>query len=299
MKINSIIIQSLFASLFLSMGLFSCSSAGKNIYSEDTNVAGSSKTGNNKKDKQQTIVAGKLTDKVFNVPSAFTSVKSTGPVDIVFTQSANSADFSVKGRIPENIIEKMEVYVDEGVLHVSVKSGNHRIVYSNASHPTIYITNKSLKEVSTSGSGDFTINGNLQASDGFLIDSSGSSDFESGTIFTNGKDITIKMKGSGDIELKGVETKNLMVNISGSGDFDCYRIKSDKVSVNVSGSGDVEIGGTCADVSLSVTGSGDIDAKALKATSGKASVTGSGNIGCNVEELTKTVSGSGKISNRK
>ena len=67
-------------------------------------------------------------------------------------------------------------------LCISMKPGTYENLVVNGESPTVYITNKNLKDVSASGSGDFTVNGDLTAPDGFTVRSSGSSDFKCGVI---------------------------------------------------------------------------------------------------------------------
>lgn len=241
---------------------------------------------------------GKMTDHKFDVSSDFDSIISKGFVDVVFTQSDKEDDFEVRGRLPENLIKKMNIEVSGGTLYISMKSGSYENIVVHGEAPTIYVSNKTLKDVSSSGSGDFTVNGNLNASDGFSVRSSGSSDFKCGVIKADSKDVTVSTSGSGDIELAGVEAYVFMVHISGSADVDCGTAKTKICSIDIKGSGDVKINGSTESVNFSIAGSGDIDAGDFKADTGKASVAGSGDIHCNVERLSDRVRGSGDIHNK-
>ncbi len=239
-----------------------------------------------------------MTDHKFDVSSDFDSIISKGFVDVVFTQSDKEDDFEVRGRLPENLIKKMNIEVSGGTLYISMKSGSYENIVVHGEAPAIYVSNKTLKDVSSSGSGDFTVNGNLNASDGFSVRSSGSSDFKCGVIKADSKDVTVSTSGSGDIELAGVEAYVFMVHISGSADIDCGTAKTKICSIDIKGSGDVKINGSTESVNFSIAGSGDIDAGDFKADTGKASVAGSGDIRCNVERLSDRVRGSGDIHNK-
>ncbi|WP_301194840.1 GIN domain-containing protein, partial [Duncaniella muris] len=133
----------------------------------------------------------KMTDHKFDVSSDFDSIISKGFVDVVFTQSDKEDDFEVRGRLPENLIKKMNIEVSGGTLYISMKSGSYENIVVHGEAPAIYVSNKTLKDVSSSGSGDFTVNGNLNASDGFSVRSSGSSDFKCGVIKADSKDVTV------------------------------------------------------------------------------------------------------------
>lgn len=282
-------------------GMASCNINGRNIsivngevYVDGVHYVPESEAGG----EHKPFTPGKMTDHKFNVSSDFDAIVSKGFVDVVFTQSDEDDDFEVIGHLPENLIPKMTIEVSGGTLYISMKPGSYENIVVNGESPTIYITNKNLKDVSASGSGDFTVNGDLIAPDGFTVRSSGSSDFKCGVIRAYKKDVTISTSGSGDIEMAGVEAYIFMVHISGSADVDCGIAQTKICSIDIKGSGDVKISGSTDSVNFSIAGSGDIDAGNFKAETGKASVAGSGDIRCNVERLSDRVRGSGDIHNK-
>lgn len=239
---------------------------------------------------------GKTVEHVFDVPSSFTSIFAKGFIDVVFQQT--EADFEVRGLIPENLIEKMDIHVEDDTLFISMKPGTYDFISINGSTPTIFVSNKVLKDVSSSGSGNFTIKGDLEILEGgFSFRNSGSGDFKSGTIKT-AREVSISTSGSGNVELKGAESTLFIAYISGSANVDCGKVDAKICSIEIKGSGDVKISGSVDSVEFSIAGSGDIDAGNLKAKTGKASVAGSGDIRCNVERLSDRVRGSGDIHNR-
>jgi len=67
------------------------------------------------------------------------------------------------------------------------------------------------------------------------------------------------VKGSGDIEVKNVETKNLEVEVRGSGDIRLINVNGDKANFSIKGSGDI-VGRKVVfeSKSKSIKGSGDI-----------------------------------------
>lgn len=239
----------------------------------------------------------KMIDHKFDVSSDFDTIISKGFVDVVFKQSENDGDFEVRGRLPENIVKKMNLEVSGRTLYISMKPGAYENLVVHGEALTIFVTNKMLKDVSSSGSGDFTVSGDLNANDGFTVRNSGSGDFKCGVIKAGKKDVTISTSGSGDVEIEGVESYIFMVHISGSVDVDCGTVKTKICSIDIKGSGEVKIEGSTDSVDFSIAGSGDIDAGNFKAESGKASVAGSGDIRCNVERLSDRVRGSGDIHN--
>lgn len=73
------------------------------------------------------------------------------------------------------------------------------------------------------------------------------------------KDLEITVSGSGDIDTRELEAEDAMVTVSGSGDVKVYASQS--LDAYVAGSGDVSYYGDPEDVSTSVSGSGDIKKK--------------------------------------
>lgn len=284
-------------------GMASCNLNGRNIsiingevYVDGIHYVPESGAGTGEDYKPFT--PGNMTDHKFDVSSDFDSIMSKGFVDVVFTQSDRDEDFEVKGRLPENLIKKMNIEVSGGTLYISMKPGACENLVVHGEALTIFVTNKMLKDVSSSGSGDFTVDGDLNATDGFTVRNSGSGDFKCGVIKAGKKDVTISTSGSGDVEIEGVESYIFMVQISGSADVDCGTVKTKICSIDIKGSGEVKIKGSTDSGDFSIAGSGDIDASNFKAKSGKASVAGSGDIRCNVERLSDRVRGSGDIHNK-
>lgn len=248
--------------------------------------------------KDKPFTPGKMVEHKFDVPSDFTAIASKGFMDVIFRQSDKDEDFEVRGRIPENLIDRMDVRVDGDTLYITLKNGVYDMTYTGET-PTIYVTNKILKDVTSAGSGDFTISGDLKVAEGgFAVRNSGSGDFSSGKLKAAKSSVSLSTSGSGDIDIEGVEAHVFMVHISGSADVDCGEVTTKISAIDIKGSGDVKISGTTDSVEFAIAGSGDIDAGGFKAKTGKASVAGSGDIRCNVEHLSDRVRGSGDIRNR-
>ena len=240
---------------------------------------------------------GKMVEHTFEVSNDYDSIMSRGFMDVVFKQVDKDEDCGVTGHLPENLIQKMEVRVEAGTLIISMKPGSYNLNLPVT--PTIYVCNKAIKDVSSSGSGDFTIEGSLDTNGkDFSARTSGSSDFKSGKIKAAKANVSINSSGSGDIDIEGADCQIFLVGISGSADVDCGIVNSKMCSISIKGSGDVSISGKTDTVEFSIAGSGDIQAEGFKAKSGKASVAGSGDITCNVERLSDRVRGSGDINNR-
>ena len=240
---------------------------------------------------------GKMVEHTFEVSNDYDSIMSRGFMDVVFKQVDKDEDCGVTGHLPENLIQKMEVRVEAGTLIISMKPGSYNLNLPVT--PTIYVCNKAIKDVSSSGSGDFTIEGSLDTNGkDFSARTSGSSDFKSGKIKAAKANVSINSSGSGDIDIDGADCQIFLVGISGSTDVDCGTVNAKISSISIKGSGDESIRGKTDSVEFAISGSGDIQAGGFKAKSGKATVAGSGDITCNVERLSDRVRGSGDINNR-
>lgn len=285
-------------------GMASCNINGRNIsvVGDQIYVDGILYVPANESDSSASgmpFTPGKYVKHMFEVSSDFSSIVSKGFVDVVFRQSEKDDDFEVRGWLPENFIDKMIITVESGTLFISIRPGTYNNLTTGKNSPTIFVTNKLLKDVTASGSGDFSVEGDLKATeDGFTLHSSGSGDFRSGKIMATKSHVSVSTSGSGDIEMSGVETIIFLVNISGSADVDCGTVQAQSSSIGIKGSGDVRISGSTDSVEFSIAGSGNISASDLVAKTGKASIAGSGDITCNVERLSDRVRGSGDVHNR-
>lgn len=237
-------------------------------------------------------------DHKFDVSSSFSAIYSKGFFDVVFTQSDNPSDFDVHGNFPKELIDKIEISVLLDTLCVTVKSGSYDIRSFNGKKPTLFITNKQLKKVDLSGTGDISIKGDLNVvGSSFSLMNSGTGSFRSGKINVEDEMLFIMTSGSGNINIHSIESKSLCVNLIGSGNVTIGSVKTTAADIEIKGSGNVNVSGSSDIVMFSIAGSGTIRARNLKAKNGRALVSGSGDIQCNVTRLSEKVRGSGDIEN--
>lgn len=88
----------------------------------------------------------------------------------------------------------------------------------------------------------------------------------------------VRVDGSGDYEVRGVENAAFSANVNGSGDIDLIGAKTGRLSIDVKGSGDVEASGTCTDLDVEVKGSGDVEARDMTCENGDIGIMGSGDV---------------------
>jgi hypothetical protein len=89
------------------------------------------------------------------------------------------------------------------------------------------------------------------------------------------------------------------IRVEGSGDLELGRIDADELTLDVEGSSDIEASGTVDRLRLSITGAGDADLGELRARTARVQVEGAGDAELNVtDELDVTVQGAGDVSYR-
>jgi len=109
----------------------------------------------------------------------------------------------------------------------------------------------------------------------------------------------LTVSGSGDIRAQTpIATDNLSVRVSGSGDVNISNLTVRDLDIAVSGSGDVKLSGkgSAGDASVKVSGSGDVALQGLEFHNAKVSISGSGDAYLVVtQSLEARVVGSGDI----
>lgn len=164
--------------------------------------------------------------------SHFTGISSSGSYE-VFVKMGSTENLRIEGDTED--IENVETVVDNGLLKIRSKkrlSGWNL----NSSTVRIYITAKSLKDLTVSGSGKINISETLKT------DRLNTSVSGSGSISLNVQATTLNanLSGSGNIKVSG-SAENVRISISGSGQFKGRDLKASTADVKVSGSGQASV----------------------------------------------------------
>lgn len=164
-------------------------------------------------------------------------------------------------------LDKLEVRVEKGVLHIGRKKGNWSW---GGKDVNVAVTLPALHGLSVAGSAD------VQADKG------------------SGDTFDIRVAGSGNLLLATLDTRTANVAISGSGDVKVAG-RCGALNVKIAGSGDADLAGlACTNTAISVAGSGNVSARA----SGQADVriAGSGDVQITGgARCIKKVAGSGTV----
>ena len=217
----------------------------------------------------------------------FNGIKVIGSPDVVYTQQSGKPRVEIYAA--DNIVDLLDINIKDNTLIVKFKEG-YSISYKKME---VRVFAEELDNVSVVGSGDITLKNGLKT-DNLRLSIAGSGDI-------NGKDIECKqleasVAGSGDINHSNVRCQSMKLSVAGSGDIALKNIKAGTVQASVAGSGDISLEGNAEKAEYSVAGSGDIDADRLKTKSVEASTAGSGDIECHATEYLKAKrTGSGEI----
>ena len=167
--------------------------------------------------------------------SSFSSVKVTGSMDVFLTEgSTETVKVEVKGIEADKI--STEVEGETLVIKMKNRDGDWNFYSSKNTFVKVYVTYRALKAVANSGSSDIVCQSTIK-SPSFDINLSGSGDFKADL---DVKNLEVSVSGSADITLKG-KAETQAIAISGSGDFEGQSLEGNNVTVRVSGSGDVNV----------------------------------------------------------
>lgn len=107
---------------------------------------------------------------------------------------------------------------------------------------------------------------------------------------------TIRLAGSGDVEVLDLEAGDLAVTVSGSGDVNMPDLDADELKAVIAGSGDLSVSGQVDEQEITISGSGGIEARKLACAAATVRITGSGSVTVWVSDhLDVTISGSGSV----
>jgi len=107
---------------------------------------------------------------------------------------------------------------------------------------------------------------------------------------------SVAVEGSGDFDIRNVDSDAFDIIIDGSGDVD-FSGNTAHMDVEIDGSGDVYMTGDCGAVVVDIDGSGDIDARTLTCESANVIVDGSGDVDVYASNSVEVnISGSGDIT---
>lgn len=181
--------------------------------------------------------------------AAFDSVALAGPHNVIVTVGGAP---SVRAEGDSKLMERLEVKVVNGELHVGDKEKKGFSWNSNRQALTIYVTAPSLKAAAVAGSGDLKVDKVEGKSFSASIGGSGNMDVGGMKV----EEAAFAIGGSGNIKAAGA-TGTSQASIAGSGDLDLAALQARSAKVSIAGSGNVTARASEA-ADISIVGSGDV-----------------------------------------
>ena len=214
---------------------------------------------------------GQQATRSHQVPDGVTGVRLEGRGDLQL--STGPAALELTGG--ENLLDDVRVEVDGSEL---VLSSDRRWQPQRRGTVTYRLTLPEWDAIRVSGSGSAVAEDAGDAADSPLA---------------------VRVSGSGDLDLVGLDRRDVEVSVSGSGDVRLAGT-ADSVRAEVSGSGDVRAGDLEArDVSARVSGSGAVEVTATDSLSARVSGSGEVTYGGDPDRVDSSTSGSGSVRARR
>lgn len=164
----------------------------------------------------------------------FSKVSVSSGIDLYLSQG-NTESAKIVG--DKELVDKLVLEKDGNRLNIKYRQNNNWSgMFKNRQGTKVYLTFKTLDELSASGGSDVYA-ANTVKIDRMNLATSGGSDVELNIVC---KDITISASGGSDLDLKGSAT-NMDLNISGGSDVDAEHFSVDYAKVHASGGSDAEI----------------------------------------------------------
>jgi len=231
---------------------------------------------------------GKQITKTYNIAKTFKGIETKTSVDIVYTISDT---VTVKAEGPENIINNLQITIGEdSILHISTKDVDVHVALENDDEKNIinitpngsyknlklYISGPNISSLAIAGYAGFQTNDTMK-SDALSVNIAGSGDIDIKGIETN--DFKIISKGASEIDIKSLkaetayfetagasEIKSMLVDVKkatlsgkGASEVDLDFQNCDEADIQIAGAGEVTLSGTLHKLNKHVAGAGSID----------------------------------------
>lgn len=184
-----------------------------------------------------------------------------------------SPETRVEVSTTKEVLDKMRFEVIDGKLEIGFRDN---YIITNTKAIEIFIQAPSISEILIIGSGRIV------------------AEFD---ILNHKNNLSLKVKGSGDIKANNLNVKDLNLKIAGSGDIDCKDFTAENINSLITGSGDIALQGTCHDAEVQISGSGSYSSFNCEAYKAKVNISGSGDCDLSIiKELDISIVGSGDVS---
>jgi hypothetical protein len=173
------------------------------------------------------------------------------PAEVIFTQAAAGAGASVKVTGPKDLVD--QVIMENGRLTVRGDGDGSFVVHRrhDSDQLSVEIVAPSVRSFTLNGSGDLYLKAYDQPDLVLEINGSGNVDAQG-----KAKKVELRVSGSGEADLRGLDTGDARIALSGSGE--AHVAPHGATEVDVAGSGDVYLTSKPTVLSSNVAGSGEV-----------------------------------------
>jgi hypothetical protein len=180
------------------------------------------------------------------------------PGEVIFTQAAPGAGASIKVSGPRELVDR--VIVENGRIGLKdadggsasfVVHGRSLQISDDSDRLSIEITAPAVRAFTLNGSGDLYLKAYDQPALALSINGSGNVEAEG-----KAKKVELDISGSGEADLRGLETGDARIALSGSGE--AHVAPTGATEVDLAGSGDVYLTSKPSVLSSNVAGSGEV-----------------------------------------
>lgn len=106
----------------------------------------------------------------------------------------------------------------------------------------------------------------------------------------------IRVAGSGNVEVDGLDADDLTLSIAGAGDVELENLNADELEVEIAGAGDVVLSGKVDRQEISVAGTGDVEAEDLMSEEAEVNIAGAGSVRLHARDrLDVKIMGTGSV----
>jgi hypothetical protein len=170
----------------------------------------------------------------------FDGVTVTGPDDVVVSRGKS---FLVEAEGNKAILDRLNLFVSEGVLHVERKSGMSMGGHRDA---TVRVTLPALHRVTLTGPGDVRVD-RLEGKDA-KAQITGPGDLTIGML--DAESAELALTGPGDLTVTG-KAKTATLSTTGPGDIIARNLQTERATLKIIGSGDIVVNASQgADISI-------------------------------------------------
>lgn len=224
----------------------------------------------------------------------FIAVQSEIASDVLYREIPSGRQVVVSA--PKQLIDKIKVHVDNGILIISYKDRTYKPADEEIDNVTVNVSGSLAHAFYANCDGDILILDDVaRPNQRMEIVTSGNGDVKA-TGMISCKELVMESSNYGDAVVENVKADKVTIKSTGAGDIRAKGLTCHEVEAQALESGDVTVRGTAGVADLKAENHGDVFAQKLEAHAVTAQADGDCMIICfPIDKLTAETSGKGKI----